>query len=382
MSLLFTGGFLYAQDSDEPDELEALIEESESQEEIDASAGTQVNNNAIVIDKASIPDIFVAADMVGEFQMQGEKEPTDNQFLVREVEYGFSGAIDHFARGTLLIAMHSDGGDWLTDLHELYFDITALPDGFGLKLGRFYPELGRLNGIHRHDWHFTKAPRVHRETFNSSEGLFATGAEFSWLLPLPFYQEVKLGAYNGQTFGHVHSAGTRKPHPMYTGRLKNFAALTTHTGLLWGMSYIRYPVNEDRNNHYNIYGLDVMLKYKRGRASEYIWASEIWYRDETYSDKFKATSVREDHAKAGAYSYVQLQWHVNWQTGFRFDAYRASAEVSETWFQQSLWVTYRPSEFSYFRLTAERSDPVRSQDEYAIITQADFILGHHPAHKF
>jgi len=99
---------------------------------------------------------------------------------------------------------------------------------------------------------------------------------------------------------------------------------------------------------------------------------------------------RFDNKKHGFYSYVQFQFHQYWIMGARFDYYAeleahagSGRTIDRENFAQSAWITFRPSEFSYFRLSGERRDLFgRMNDDYAAYIQADFILGHHPAHRY
>lgn len=354
------------------DEIDAILEEDGDR----TPAPSPVSS---VVDRASMPNVFVAADMVGTWVDEGtEKEAEENQFLVRETEFGFSGYVDQFSEGTMLIALHNESGQWYADLHELYLEFNTLPYGLYAKVGRFFLDIGRLNTFHRHDWAFTYAPLVH-EALIDDEGTFDTGGEVSWLVPyIPFYQEIKFGAFNGQTWGHTHSAGVRKPHPLYTARLKNFIPLGLRQGFQFGATYLRFPYNEDENNYWDMAGADLTYKYETGRKTWVVWTTEYWYRDEQYTEDTGLDSV----AKQGLYSYLEYKFHQNWRIGSRFDFFQDDVASGKSDYEESLWMTFSPSEFSYFRLTGERYDPYAGVDEYRMHVQADFILGFHPAHKY
>ncbi len=346
--------------------------------EVEASQG-HGSTGGNVIDRASNPNVIVAADMLGIYAGPNtEKTTEDNQFLVREVEFGYSGYVDHLSQGTLLIAMHNEAGQWYADLHELYFDFPVLPGGLNAKVGRFFLDMGRLNTFHRHDWAFPVAPLVH-ERLIDKEGVFDTGGEVGWLVPfMPFYQEIKLGAFNGQTWGHSHSSGVRKPQPLYTARLKNFISLGQRQGIQFGGTYLRFPYNEDVSNYWNMAGADITYKFETGRKTYVEWTTEYWYRDEQYTEETGKQSV----GIQGLYSFIEWKFLSDWSTGARFDFFMDDAESGMADYEESIWITFRPSEFSYFRLSGERYDPYAGQDEYRAYVQADFILGFHPAHKY
>lgn len=342
--------------------------------------------SAGLLDRASMPNLFVAADMVGGKDFTAERNSpgalTPNGFEVRSAEVGFFGGIDQLALGTVNLAVHEEEGKYFVELHEAFFEFNTLPFNLYAKLGRFFPDVGRLNSIHQHDWHFTTTPLVHAKLFDE-EGIFDQGAEVSLLLPWSFYQELKLGFFNGKSWGHAHSEGPSKPGPLFTARLKQFFALVGELGMQCGFTYIRYIVDEDSREIDHTAGADLTFKWQEGRWRSFIFSTEYWYRYEVRPDAV------QDNKKHGLYSYVQYQFHQYWFAGARFD-YFAELEVESAEgntitrenYAQSVWLTFRPSEFSYFRLTFERRDEFGMDVRYAGYVQADFILGYHPAHRY
>ncbi len=243
--------------------------------------------------------------------------------------------------------------------------------------------MGRLNSIHQHDWNFTTTPLAHRILFDE-EGVFDQGAEISLLMPWPFYQELKAGFFNGRTWGHTHGDGPVKPGPLYTLRLKNFLPIYGELGTQFGFTYIRYMVDEDGREVDHTGGADLTFKWQRGRYRSFVFSTEYWYRLESRPDS------EQDNKKHGFYSYAQYQFHRYWIIGARLDYFAELGVIAGSGrtldresCAQSAWITLRPSEFSYFRITWERRDLFGSEsDDHALYFQADFILGHHPAHRY
>ncbi len=390
LSVIFQITFVSAQenksqntdDQDIEKNIDKLLKDSEKKEDAGKTKKITLNH---IIDRISIPNIFVAADFVGERDINNGREDaiTKNGFFAREIEFGFSTAIDHLALGNVLFAVHNEAGQYFVELHEAYFEFNKLPLNLYLKLGRFFLDAGRLNTIHRHDWDFTNAPLVHEKLFDL-EGVYDQGGELSLLIPLPFYQELKIGVFNGRTWGHTHGDGPVKPYPLVTGRLKNFFPIYGKWGTQFGFTYIRYSVDEEKANIDNSFGADLTVKWKKGRYGSFIFTYEIWYR----------TEEREDTAlakKFGWYGYMMYQVFQQWYVGARIDYFAEvgvyvealDKKINRTNKGQSMWITYRPSEFSYFRLTGEREDYYETDKvNYAAYIQADFIIGYHPAHKY
>ncbi len=376
------------------DDFDKLIEEDLAKEK--AIPQTQTNipgrgmqGGSVLIDRANLPNIFVSADFAASNDLNaGEGDSQDIQTDgadMREVEFGFFGGIDQWATGVAMFAAHQEDGEVFVEAHEIYFEFNRLPYNFFLRVGKMFMDVGELNAVHRHDWAFTQAPLVHAELFDN-EAADDFGAELSYLMPWPFFQELKIGVFNGKKFGHAHVIGEKKVAPLYTARLRNFVALTHNWGLKFGASYLRYQRDTTRINVDHTYGLDLTLRWMRARFN-FIWSTEAWYRN---SVNDASVTPDPDPDKMGMYSFMQVQPHRMWQFGFRFDylvdidkfSAKFGKPINDNKYGQSIWATLMPSEFSKFRLTLERQDFDLVDDNYLLIAQATFILGFHPAHKY
>ncbi len=370
-------------------EIEEALNAPQSRQREREAEKREIQGNSLV-DWANTPRILVAVDMLGDWNLgknnrteeENEQEPAQDRAEIREVEFGFNTAIDHLALGTVLFAVHNEEGDYFVELHEAYFEFNRLPWNLFLKLGIFFLDVGSLNSIHRHDWKFSKAPLVHRELFDE-EAVSDFGGELSFLMPWPFYQEVKIGIFNGEKFGHVHGEGMKKPNPLYTGRIKHFFLLGDGLGSRLGFTYMRYNVDDDPDNYWQTGGLDLSLKWQRGRSQNLEWSNEFWYRNQKFA-------IGEDRNRYGYYSSFVYQPFVMWRFGLRWDNFireddfdgQLDKEVDKNDYSQSIWVDFRPSEYSYFRLTVERQDLYAQENDYLLLLQADFILGYHPPHRY
>ena len=365
------------------DEIEALLKESSQREQEEIEAAAKKTLLERVVDRASIPNLTVVADIVADLDIVRPNQSLSHKYLVREVELVFNGAIDHWALGTLNIAMHSEGGNIAVDLHEVYVEFPTLLWNFYLKTGKFFYDIGRLNNFHRHDWPFVTAPLAHQMLFGN-EGVEDTGAELAYLMPWPFFQELKFGVFMGRTFGHTHVEGEQKPHPLYTLKLKHFFLLPADIGLQWGFSFLRYNVTTNAQDADYTYGTDLTFRWQKSQQLAILFSNELWYREEQRHD------VLTTEKKLGLYSYVQVKFLVMFYAGFRFDIYsdlnqfslRTNTRAISNNVAQVLWFTVRPSEFSTYRIEFERQHLSGEPNEYILRLQITFILGHHPVHQY
>ncbi|HET7064831.1 MAG TPA: hypothetical protein VFI49_11215, partial [Rudaea sp.] len=86
--------------------------------------------------------------------------------------------------------------------------------------------------------------------------------------------------------------------------------------------------------------------------------------------------------------YVEAVYRLNrsWDMGYRFDKlWAANTGPYASDFdpvRHSVELTWRNSEFSFFRLQFSHDDPTRTTTDNALFLQYDVSLGAHGAHKF
>lgn len=371
-------------------------------------------------------DIRTYADRKVEEMFAARESATMNRASIRSAELSFYASVDQLAQGTVSIAAHDEGGETFFDVHEvsLYFPVTPIP-GLSFKVGRFFMDAGKLNGTHQHDWHFTRPPVVH-EKLMADEGVGDFGGEVSYLMPLPFWQELTVGVFNGRYFGHAHEEGPKKQNPLVVVHLKNFVPLGD-AGFQFGFTALRWHPDTDPHRITYQSGLDATLKWRDGKKRSITWQTEAWYRETRLEERKITDSLPEPvETKTGIYSFLEWQFMEEWATGFRLDyynepgmtaeggylevagvslgdvvttedpylqAYADNIYLRQGWvesytvknaiYEGALSLTYKPSEFSYFRGTVtERYESLYRDWDTILNLQATFIIGKHPAHVY
>lgn len=348
------------------------------EKEIDAevnAANQKKESNQGAQDSSNRLDMAAVVDTVGSWRLDEtapRPEGVEDSFYVREAALAIFNDIDHLARGTLrLNAETEDGLDYEVGIEEAYFEMLTLPYGLYAKFGKFLADAGRLNSIHRHAWNFTHAPLVHESLFG--EGINDAGAEVSLLMPWSFYQELRLGLFNGSGIGK-DTLMNRKSAPMVTARLKHFFPIGERWGTQFGFTGIRYAPDKDKGNYNAYYGFDFMLKWKKNNLRSFSITTELWQKDEYLAAKLA------DRRGGG---YVSLNWQFlqTWMTGVRYDIF-GPLKLTNTDREASLWLTWKPSGFAYYRAQVSRQDILHEKEQYVARVQADFVVGYHPAHKY
>lgn len=318
--------------------------------------------------------ISVAGDLVGQVGL-GANSGVLDRLDPRELEVLFEAPIDHLFDGRASVAAHREDGRILVELHELYVGSTKLIPRSRFRLGQFFLGVGKLNQVHRHDWPFISAPRVH-ERFFDSEAAYDVGLEYSYLFPLPFYLDLTLGLTNGWTFGHAHGIGTKPVTPTHYARLLTYADVMWGGGLQVGLNYLGRK--DSGGTRVTLLGLDATAKWRENRRLTFLFQSEAWYQIE-------ASGSGTVDKTLGAYLYPQYGLSEAFYLGCRFDFFTVTTATSNLVFALVPTFSWKPSEFVTIRLAynleSTRNATGSTTRHYAQL-QTVFILGAHPAHDF
>ena len=345
-------------------------------------------------------DIGVAGDFVGNItQRNVEKAQAgtfagrENRFFPREIELALFGQIDPYARGEVRIEAAEEFEDGARDLHlglaEAHLTLLTLPYGTQAKLGFMRNRFGLLNQLHMHDLPQIDRPNV-LTRFLGEEGLRESGAEITWVPPLPFYLEGLVGVFNGDNEDAFGRSSLKAP--LLTGRLRTFFEFLETSAIQLGVSGASGETPDRRRS--TLAGID--LKYKLvpegWRHALVTVAGEALYSNRRL-DVFDDAGVgeRRTRDRFGWYAYGEVQPWRRWLGGVRYDWTQFPVDPGREWAIQP-YIAFLPSEFLRFRLAykhTDRSHRVTGPDDRGsarvfdeLLFQATFILGAHPAHPF
>jgi hypothetical protein len=337
-------------------------------------------------------DIGAVGDFVYDFTKGNEENPRgagtfpgeENRFFPREVEIAITGRVDPYARADFFFEwseegefVEEDGGfeaeqEQEVSIEEAYLTLLQLPLGLQARLGQMRVKFGRLNEIHPHDLPQVDDPDV-LVNFFGQEGLNEVGAEVSGLLPTPFFQELIVGAYNGdneESFGGEDNF----QDPLVTARLRNFFELSEASALEVGFSGAEGPNTSDERTY--LAGLDLTYKWT---PPDQPYAA-LWLQGEVlYS--LRGESEEDDEDRFGAYVFGDYRLSRHWGLGTRLDYSEFPDESGREW-AVSPYITLWASDFLRFRLQYKHTDRNFADDLDEVFFQATFMLGHHPPHRF
>ena len=361
------------------DELSALISgaAATSQPAGQASGPVATLQRAI---QSFNPDISLNGDFLGTYATHEGHNPTE-KFQLRELEVGFSGAVDPYTRADAIMTIGQEGNDFKADLEEAYLTYLQLPYNLQARFGEFRADFGKVNPVHLHAIPWVDYPLVIQRFFGP-EGLKGVGAEVSWLVPNPWHKYIALvyeviNNDNGKLF-----AGEQANDITQLAHLKTFHDLSPESTLEWGGSFGTGPNDSGHGSHRSLVeGMDLTYRWKpkdAGLYRSFLWQSEVL---------FSQSQIRGGQESSwGMYTGPEYQFARQWKVGARYDYTQLPFESSAHENAYSVYLTFLQSEFVFWRLaymyTERNFTDEGVRDNQQIWLQLNWTLGAHPAHKY
>ena len=326
----------------------------------------------------------------------------DNRFNLREAELDFRAAVDPFADGVVIVSLESEvPGEFETGVEEGYVVIKRLPIpvlddpplALQFKVGRFRPEIGRINVLHLHDLPQMTRPLVVDELF-SEEGYVANGVSARVLLP-SFDPESALELTTQVlTGGGAAVADGPADSPAAVANLRwfrNFGAdhaVDLSAIFLWG----RTDPAGDRSAF--TYSADFLYKWKplrRGEFQSFVLGGQVFATRRDFTEEIDQDGDGEpdvveegDASPVGYFAFAQYQASRNLYLGARWDD--AATINDDSLRRQALmgYATWYTSEFLRFRVGYEHrlSDLEAEDGRDSVFAELNFVFGAHPPEPF
>jgi len=320
--------------------------------------------------------------------------PSPRGFSLGESEVSLSSNIDEKFYGQLTLTAASEKGQDHIGVEEAFIDTTALPDGFNLRLGRFFSNIGYLNSHHAHTDNFFDRPLAYHAFLGSQYG--DDGAQLRWLAPTDLYLEVGGEIFRGENYpsgGAEHSGAGVKTLFAHAG-----GDIGIESSWLAGVSMLKSSATgaEDGfSGDSTLYIADATWKWApQGNFKDggFTLRSEYFldHRDgtfvETPADAIGPLTLIWHGARRGAYLESLYRLNRTWDVGYRYDKLWAdrtgpfAAKFDP--YENSVELSWHNSEFSLVRLQFSRDEPTATTTDNALTLQYQVSLGAHGAHKF
>ena len=333
------------------------------------------------------PDAYARAG----FPLVGEGGPGANGFSLGESEISLSSNIDDKFYGQLTLAIESEDGEDGLGVEEAYIDTTALPNGFSLRMGRFFSNIGYLNNHHAHTDNFFDRPLAYQAFLGNQYG--DDGVQLRWVAPTAMFIELGGELLRGQNFpsgGAAHKGiGTRTLFAHFGGDVG------VENSWLAGVSTLRTRADgaEDGfSGDATLYVADGTWKWApNGNTKD----GGLTVRGEYFLEDRSGTYIAPDDPliagpwngqRRGGYLEGIYRVNRNWDVGYRYDRLWSNADSPPATdfdpFRHTAELTWRNSEFSLLRLQFSRDTPNDADRDNTVTLQYQTALGAHGAHKF
>src|ERR1035441_4134855 len=329
------------------------------------------------------PSIGLVGETIFSYHSQGTEPPERPggfDAFQRSVELNIAASVDPFAKGYAVLNASADAqtGEATVGVEEAALQTTSLPWNLELKAGRFFGEFGKLSYIHDHELPFVNRPLALDQYIGGESR--TDGAQLNWLLPVPHYVSLTMGA--GVGFGGdspLNNPGAYRALSgfNYYGRLSTYFDLTPNVQLETGISGLINPSTQDRGGvlvqpngipglstltltekERRVAGLDLKLSYVPLRNNQFQrldWGTEVLYSDSRYLFDPDGIAGNGDEyngnvGSLGMYSYVTYKWHRQWSAGFLFDWVQSAQNRNDETFAYSPYITWALSHWNQIRL--------------------------------
>lgn len=347
------------------------------------------------------PEISLNADV---FAHLDPDDPGADNFFAREFELSIVSNLDPFSRAKVFIGRHVGGGEIVPfdehgheagaggDAHghdgafaveEGYVEWVGLPGGLGLKLGRFYQQLGQINRWHPHAFPFQSRPLPHL-AFLGEEGLGQTGASVRWLAPFgggagTYEATVELTRSENETlFGQAS-------RPSVLGHVNAFWQMGRATDLDLGATWVwgRYE-DAERVLDRNVYSAEASLTWRPPERARYrgfnLRGGVLVLDGLVHEDHGEA--AEEDHGEEpgsalGFWGWGELRLNQSWLAGARYEWTENPAHPEESAWLFSPTLTWWQSEYVRVRAEYDLLGRTAASGKGRFLLQVTFAMGPH-----
>lgn len=322
------------------------------------------------------PDISAIGDFRSSYTSLGKR---NIEMYLNELELQVASVVDPYARAEFLFSFGKDlnTGELGIELEVATLTSLSLPYQLQAVLGKFKPQVGKVNTLHPHYFDFVDFPRMINNFFDS-EGMFMEGVSVNWLIsnPFDFYQELVFEVGRVGSEPNASFVQGQTDRLLYTGHLKNFFDLTENSTLEIGLSALTGPNKYGFST--NIADIDLTYKWKPVQFNTY--NSFTWQTEGLISRSDTAAGIAIQ--SFGAYSLMEYQIEKRAFVGARFDYSGLPAVGKSDERVVSLLLRFQPSEFQILALELQNVNRNYAPSFQQIVFRVIFGIGTHAAHPY
>ncbi|MBL0061060.1 MAG: hypothetical protein IPP40_06120 [bacterium] len=302
------------------------------------------------------------------------------QMSFDETELVFDAALNPFARGTFVFAV----ADEAIEVEEGFLTLNkGLPDGFGLKFGKYRVGFGKLNSVHPHAYPFPERFNVLAAYLPGEESFNEVGGQVSYRIPFPgdVSSTISADILQGNSF-HPDEDESR---PAVLGRWSNFFMLGEESSIELGVSGTNGVNNVAANTTSTIMGVDAKAKLRFSPQRVLVLQGEALTLDrEDATVDEESGAVSTSHVRPiGGYLFADYSIKKRYNIGARMERYQRP-DADKAW-DQSFGVfagLALMEETTLFRVNWDHFSPDAEDAVNTFTLQVIFSMGPHKPHQF
>lgn len=365
------------------------------------------------------------------FPSGGHDHGYRNGLHTGHIEAVVSGNINDKLAARVTVGMQETEDEGLEiELEEAFVETQGLGNGFTLKGGRFFTDVGYLSSKHNHEWDFADSPLIYRGMFGAHPNF--DGAQLSFVAPTDTYLELGAELFKGDKFPAGNSDNAIGAYSLFAKVGGDFNLSNS-----WQVGFGHWRADDingrtgDEHGHEEEHGHDDddMGSFTEGFSGKsyintvnavYKWApngnskernfklqAEYFQRDEKGEFGIEegediATTLDYDGKQSGFYIQGTYQFRPHWRVGLRHDRLDSNnkfnlntgvaateeqidatglASEGHTPKRNSIMIDYTPREYSRLRLQFNE-DKTTEETDRQVILQYTHSFGSHGAHAF
>lgn len=356
------------------------------------------------------------------FQLGGEAGLSREGWSLGHTELSISGSISDYFESKFTGVIHHHEDEIEIGLEELWLQSVGLGEGFTVKAGRFFSDIGYLNNKHPHAWNFVDEPLIYRAMLGMQYK--DDGIQAAWIAPTDTYWRMGAEIFRGSQFPFSRSGDEST----------NSWALFTEIGndidesQSWqlGLSYLRgdnhlrtgghghheeehHEEEEEEEEHMAAFTGETQLAavdfvYKWAPNGNYknrsfvLQAEYFHLREDGRIDMLHEGSIEEGtgYLGSGRGFYLEgiFKLHPQWKAGLRYEKLFSDNSGDQDILEESnlasihdpsrvsAMLAWEPNEYTTVRLqhNHDRSRPGETDKQWLL--QFVYSFGPHGAHQF
>lgn len=294
----------------------------------------------------NLPDVSLVGDVVAKAS-EDKSDFYRNKILIREIEFALQGYLYPEMRADVFLAFHRHGDHVEAEICEGYASFLNVLGGLSLLVGKKHVDFGKVNKLHQHHVPYADRPVV-LTNFFGEHGLVGEGASLDYLLPLPFFLQLTLGAWRAESEAHAEEDVEESEEfalvdEVYTSRAWASFPVGDNSELEVGGSGAigKGILHGEQKDEAKVVGLDVTFKFWPSAYQRLFLQGEVL----NLIRELPTGSIE----RWGFYNFIGYRFNKYWDAGVRYDWAENALPQKDTTREFSAFITDHLTETTMVR---------------------------------